>query len=274
MQRQVSARYGFRMLPIQTDRPIAFFDIESTGTNIRTDRIVDLAVVKVHPDGKRETHTFRVNPGMPIPIEASRVHGIYDADVKDAPSFKAVARQIAAVLEGCDLGGYNLLRFDIPMLCEEFNRAEVPFSAEGRRVIDAQRIFHQREPRDLSAALMFYTGKKHEGAHGALDDVVATIDVLEGQYERYADLPKDVTVLSEYCNPKKPGWADSTGKLKWVAGELTINFGSKQGAKLRDLATMEPGYLRWMIEKNFPRDTTELVSNALKGKYPEPPRGE
>jgi DNA polymerase-3 subunit epsilon len=259
------------MLPIQTDRPVAFFDIESTGTNIRTDRIVDLAIVKVFPDGRRETHTFRVNPGMPIPIESSKVHGIYDADVKDCPPFPTIAKQVAALLQDCDLGGYNILRFDIPMLCEEFTRAGVPFSVEGRRVVDAQRIFHQREPRDLSAALLFYKGKKHEGAHGALDDVIATIDVLEGQYERYADLPQSIDQLSDYCNPRKPGWADSTGKLKWVAGELTINFGSKQGAKVRDLAKMEPGYLRWMIEKNFPRDTTELVSNALKGKFPEPP---
>jgi DNA polymerase-3 subunit epsilon len=259
------------MLPIQTDRPIAFFDIESTGTNIRTDRIVDLAIVKAMPDGTRETHTFRVNPGIPIPPEASRVHGIYDDDVKDCPTFKSIAKSVAALLEGCDLGGYNILRFDIPMLVEEFNRAEVPFSLDGRRIVDAQRIFHQREPRDLTAALFFYTGKKHEGAHGALDDVLATIEVLEGQFQRYADLPKSIDELSEYCNPKKPGWADSTGKLKWVGGELIINFGSKQGAKLRDLARMEPGYLRWMMEKNFPRDTTELVANALKGKFPDPP---
>lgn len=259
------------MLSIQTDRPLAFFDIESTGTNIRTDRIVDLAIVKLLPDGTRSTHTFRVNPGIPIPLEASKVHGIYDESVKDCPPFKSIAKQVADLLENCDLGGYNILRFDIPMLCEEFNRAEVPFSVEGRRIVDAQRIFHQREPRDLTAALLFYTGKKHEGAHGALDDVIATIEVLEGQYQRYADLPKSIDELSEYCNPKKPGWADSTGRLKWVGGELTINFGSKQGAKVRDLARMEPGYLRWMMEKNFPRDTTEIIANALKGKFPDPP---
>lgn len=259
------------MLPIQTDRPIAFFDIESTGTNIRSDRIIDLAIVKVHPDGTRETHSFRVNPGIPIPVESSKVHGIYDADVKDCPTFKAIAKQVAGILEGCDLGGYNILRFDIPLLCEEFVRAEVPFSLEGRRIIDAQRIFHKREPRDLSAALMFYTGKRHEGAHGALDDVLATIEVLEGQFARYADLPKSIEELSEYCNPKKPEWVDSAGKLKWVDGEVVINFGSKAGAKLRDLAKLDPSYLRWMMEKNFPRDTTEIIANALKGQFPEPP---
>lgn len=259
------------MLPIHTDKPIAFFDIESTGVNIRADRIIDLTIIKVHPDGQRETHNFRVNPGIPIPVEASRVHGIYDADVKDCPTFKAVAKQVAEIFEGADLGGYNILRFDIPLLQEEMARAEVPFDVDNRRVVDAQRIYHRREPRDLTAALMFYRGKKHEGAHGALDDVVATIEVLEGQYEKYADLPRDIEALSEYCNPRNPSWADSSGKLKWVNGEITINFGKKSGAKLRDLVKLEPSYLRWMLDQSFPRDVAEIVGNALKGKYPDPP---
>ena len=259
------------MIPLQTDRPIAFFDIESTGTNVRSDRIIDLAIVKLHPDGRREEHTFRVNPERPIPPEASKVHGIYDKDVAGCPTFKQVAAQVAKLFEGCDLGGYNILRFDIPMLCEEFNRAGVPFGADGRRVVDPQRIFHQREPRDLTAALNFYCGEEHLGAHGALDDVVATIQVLEGQFKKYEDLPKDINQLSNYCNPRDPSWADSTGKLKWVAGELTINFGKKQGSKLRDLAAKDTSYLRWILDSNFPRDVTDIVSNALKGKYPSPP---
>lgn len=260
------------MFPLQTDRPLAFFDIESTGINVRTDRIIDLAIVRILGE-QRTTKTWRVNPERPIPAEASAVHGIYDADVKDAPVFRKIAREVAAELEGCDLAGYNIIRFDIPMLCEEFVRAGIPFSLEGRRIIDPQRIFHQREPRDLTAALQFYRGEKHTGAHGALDDVVATIKVLEGQFEKYGDLPKTVEALSDYCNPKDPSWADGTGKLKWVAGELTVNFGSKQGSKLRDLVQNEPSFLRWMLEKNFPRDTTEIVSNALKGKWPAPPNG-
>lgn len=262
------------MLPLKTDRPLAFFDIESTGTNVRTDRIIDLAIVKVHPDGRREERTFRVNPERPIPPEASRVHGIRDEDVKDCPTFRQVAKQVAELLEGCDLGGYNIVRFDIPMLMEEFGRVGILFSTDGRRLIDPQRIFHQREPRDLSAALLYYRGKQHDGAHGALDDVIATIEVLEGQYEKYGDLPRDINELSAYCNPRDPTWADQSGKLKWVAGELTINFGSKQGSKVRDLVAKDPGYLRWMMEKNFPRDTTEIVSNALKGRWPAPPGGE
>lgn len=261
------------MLTLKTDRPIAFFDIESTGTNVRADRIIDLAIVKVFPDGHRETKTFRVNPERPIPPEATAVHGITDDEVKDCPTFKQVARDVAAAFEGCDLGGYNVIRFDIPMLAEEFARAGVPFSAEGRRVIDPQRIFHQREPRDLSAALLYYCNERHDGAHGAIEDVEATIKVLEGQFGRYDDLPQDVDQLSAYCNPRDPTWADQSGKLKWVAGELTINFGSKQGAKIRELVQKDPGYLRWMTEKGFPRDTTEIVSAALKGKFPAPPGG-
>lgn len=259
------------MMPLKTDRPLAFFDIESTGTNVRGDRIIDLAIVKLNVDGRREEHTFRVNPERPIPPEASAVHGIYDKDVQGAPTFKQVAAQVAKLFEGCDLGGYNILRFDIPMLCEEFARAGVTFIVDGRRIVDPQRIFHQREPRDLTAALNFYCGEEHTGAHGALDDVIATIQVLEGQYKKYADLPQDINTLSEYCNPRDPTWADASGKIKWVAGELTINFGSKQGVKLRDLVQKDPGYLRWMLDKGFPRDTTELVGDALKGKYPEPP---
>lgn len=274
MRHFASGAYSHAMtpLPIQTDKPIAFFDIESTGVNIRADRIIDLTIIKVHPDGRRDTHNFRVNPGIPIPVEVSRIHGIYDADIKDCPPFKSVAKQIADIFEGADLGGYNILRFDVPLLQEEMARAEVRFVVEGRRVVDAQRIFHRREPRDLSAALMFYRGKKHEGAHGALDDVIATIEVLEGQYEKYADLPRNIEALNEYCNPRNPSWADSSGKLKWVNGEVAINFGKKSGAKLRDLVKLEPNYLRWMLDQSFPRDVTEIVSNAMKGKYPEPPQ--
>ena len=184
------------MMPLKTDRPLAFFDIESTGTNVRTDRIIDLAIVKVFSDGHREEHTFRVNPERPIPAEASAVHGIYDKDVQAAPTFKSIAAQVAAVFEGCDLGGYNILRFDIPLLCEEFTRAGTTFVVEGRRVVDPQRIFHQREPRDLTAALNYYCGELHLGAHGALDDVIATIQVLEGQFKKYSDLPQDINALT------------------------------------------------------------------------------
>jgi DNA polymerase-3 subunit epsilon len=260
------------MLKLKTDRPLAVFDIESTGTNPRYDRIVDLAIVTIPPHGARATHTWRFNPERPIPAEATRVHGITDADVAPCPVFKDKAGEIAAVLDGCDLAGYNAARYDIPMLYEEFLRAGLLFSLEGRRVIDAQRIFHQREPRDLKAALAFYCSELHLGAHGALEDVQATIRVLEGQFERYHDLPRDIDALHAYCNPRRPDTVDQAGKLKWINGEAAINFGKKYpGRSLRDLVNADPDFLKWMLKGDFPRETQEIIRNAMNGKFPTPP---
>ena len=152
------------MLNLQLDRPIVFFDIEATGINPRTDRLIDLAVVKYPVTGEPEQHHWRVNPERAIPPEAAAIHGIHDADVANCPPFRALAAHVATILEGCDLAGYNIIHFDIPMLEEEFRRSSIPFSADGRRILDAQRIFHKREPRDLSAALKFYCGGTHTGA--------------------------------------------------------------------------------------------------------------
>lgn len=252
-------------------RPLAIFDIESTGLNKKLDRIIDLAIIRIHPDGSRDEHTFRVNPECPIPSESTAVHGITDADVADAPVFKEVAHQVSELLTGCDLGGFNLIHYDIPMLMEEFTRAEIPFSTEGRRIIDVQRIFHKKEPRDLTAALRFYCGDEHTGAHGALADVDATLRVLEAQFERYTDLPHDLDEIDALCNPKDPAWADATGKLKWQDGTLTVNFGQKQGLSLRELVLNEPGYLEWILKKDFPDDTKTLVRDALNNRYPSAP---
>jgi len=253
------------------DRPLAVFDIESTGIDRHSDRLIELAVVKVYPDEKREPHAFRVNPGIPIPAEATAVHGITDEDVKDCPSFEAIAQSVAAVFEHADLAGFNVLRFDLPLLAKEFERVHVPFDVEHRRVVDAQRIFHRKEPRDLSAALQFYCGEMHLEAHRALDDVLATIRVLEGQLERYADLPRDVAALDDFCNPRDPSWVDRSGKLKWADGEVVINFGKNKGRKLRELAQYDTGFLTWMLKNHFPADTQAIVRRALSGHYPAPP---
>jgi DNA polymerase-3 subunit epsilon len=246
-------------------RPLAIFDIESTGINRQTDRIIDLAILVLHPDGRRETFEFRVNPERRIPPESTAIHGITDADVKDAKPFKDQAKAIARAFDGCDLAGYNLLYFDIPILQQEFQRAKHPWEVVGRRILDAQRIYHKREPRDLAAALRFYAGESHEGAHNALADVLATAKVIEGQFAKYPDLPQDLDALHDYCNPRDPSWADQFGRLKQENGKIVINFGKFQGKALEDLARSEPQFLQWILRGDFPADTKDFVRDALKG---------
>lgn len=258
------------MLPVKLDRPLAVLDIESTGINPRTDRIVELAIVKLLPDNGREIHTWRFNPEMPIPPEVTAIHHISDADVANCPTFRALAPRIYILLDGCDLGGYNIGRFDLPMLTEEFLRASIHFSGDGRRVVDAQRIFHRREPRDLTAALAFYCHETHFDAHGAEADALATVRVLEGQFERYADLPRTVAELDAYCTLRDPMWADREGRLKNDKGEILINFGKKKGESLYALARHDPGFLKWILRGDFPSDTKEIVQRALEGKRVDP----
>lgn len=253
-------------------RPLAIFDIESTGTNRQVDRVIDLAILILHPDGTRTSHEFRVHPERPIPPDSTAIHGITDADVKNAPPFREKAREIARVLEGCDLAGFNVIYFDIPLLQQEFMRAKVPWEVTGRRVLDAQKIFHKREPRDLSAALKFYAGESHADAHNAMGDVIATAKVIEGQFLKYADLPRDMNLLHELCNPKDPSWADQFGRLKNENGRVVINFGKFQGKAIEDLAKSEPQFLQWLLRGDFPQDTKELVRDIMKGEAKGDPK--
>ena len=259
------------MLRLKITRPLAMYDIESTGTNPRLDRIIDLAIVKLLPGGRREQFTYRVNPGIPIPKETSEIHGITDADIANAPPFSSIAKEIDALLTGCDLGGYNAIRFDTPLLVAEMERAGVQFDLNDRKIIDAQRIFHQREPRDLTAALKFYCNETHGDAHSSLGDVLATIRVLEGQYDRYSDLPEDMAELHDYCNPRHPHWVDQEGRLRWVNGEVAINFGKNQGRLLRNLIETENGFLHWVLQNDFPQDTKQVIREAMNGVFPSPP---
>lgn len=256
---------------LKLDRPLVIFDIEATGTSARLDRIVELCLVRLLPDGTREVHTYRINPEMKIPEEAAAIHGITDDDVKDCPTFDQVAKNVLAIIADADLGGYNAVNFDIPMLVEEFLRAKIKFDVTGHRIVDAQRIFHKKEPRDLTAAVKFFCNEALDNAHGAEADALATVKVLEAELERYKDLPHDVASLDEFCNPRDPSWADRSGKLKWVNGELVINFGKKQGTSVAVLSRMEPSFLKWILKGDFPRDTQDIVKNALDGKLPDPP---
>ena len=262
------------MIESRLERPLAAFDIEATGTSPVADRIVELAIVKILPDGSRPTHVFRINPDRPIPSDATKIHGIHDEDVADCPLFADIAPQIESLLEGCDLAGYNCLRYDIPMLVEEFRRAGRDFDVEGRRVIDVQRIYHRREPRDLTAALAFYCGEMHLDAHGAEADTQATIRVLESQLQRYPDLPPDIEGLDAYCNPRDPSWADRAGRLKWSDKTIVLNFGKKKGTPLSEIIEGDPGFIKWMLRSDFPRDTKDIVEKAAEGIWPEPPEPE
>ena len=257
--------------PIPLKRPLVVFDIESTGISPRRDRIIELAAVKVNTDGAEETRCWLLNPTVHIPEETTAIHGIADADVKDCPTFAERAQEILAFFEGCDLSGFNADRFDIPCLEEEFARVRINFAAGRRRHVDVQRIYHRKEPRDLAAAVRFYCGRAHEGAHGAEADATATLEVLKAQLTRYPDLPRDVDALDEYLVPHDPLNADRNGFFRWKDGEWTINFGKKRGESLKRILLEEPNFLRWMIKGDFDTEVRMIAADALEGRLPPAP---
>jgi DNA polymerase-3 subunit epsilon len=249
-------------------RPLVVLDTETTGAEIATDRVVQIALVKLHPDGRREEWERLVNPEMPIPLEAQAIHGIKDEDVQFAPPFRRVAPEILVFCEGCDLAGFNLTRFDLPLLRGEFQRAGMSWNLEGVRVVDAQRIFHSQEPRDLTAALRFYCGRAHEGAHGAMADTRATLDVILAQLDRYPDLPRDVEGLDARFNVPDARFVDTTRRFRWLNGEPVFNFGQKRGRTLREVAERERSYLEWMLSQDFGPEVRRIVADALEGRIP------
>ena len=260
------------MFPIKLDRALCVFDIESTGTNPRADRIIELAMIRLKPDGAEDAKSWLVNPGVPIPEETTAIHGITNADVAACPAFSDVAENIRAFVGNSDFGGFNISRFDLPLLVEEFIRTGNPLDISRRRVIDAQRIFHLREPRNLSAALKFFCGREHTEAHGAEADARATVEVIRGEFERYPDLPRDMAAIDELCNPRDPFDADRAGRFRWVENELILNFGKKKGTPVRVLLREDPGFLWWIVKNDFPADTRRIAEGLLKGVFPEPPR--
>lgn len=260
------------LLPLE--RPLVVFDTETTGVNARNDRIIEIACVKVRPDGCREEFVRRVHPGIPIPPESTAIHGIRDADVAGLPPFRAVASELAGFLEGCDLAGYNMTGFDLPVLRVEFLRAGVPFEISSRRLVDAQRIFFSREPRHLSAAARFYCQLEHEGAHGALADAEMTLRVLAGQLERYPELPRSVSELHELFCAGLDQDLDPEGRFRLVRGEPTVNFGRNRGRRLRDISREEPSFLRWILKGDFSEPVKEIARNYLPPEPPDKGQGE
>ncbi len=253
-------------LPLPLDRPLAVLDLETTGLRIGRDRIVELAVLTLEPSGEVWEKVRRFNPEMPIPPEASAVHGIGDEDVADKPPFQARARSLADLLQPCDLAGFNIRRFDLPMLLAEFRRVGVSFDPSDRRIIDVQTIFHREEPRDLSAAARFYLDREHAEAHSALGDIRTTAEVLSAQLQRYPHLPRDLDALHEYCDEVRPF---ETELDRWFArgndGGLTFRKGKHRGRLLSAVARNEPDYLRWMLSlEDLDSEVQDAVGQALQ----------
>jgi DNA polymerase-3 subunit epsilon len=256
---------------IALDRPLVFFDLEATGVSPENDRIVDVALVKRLPSGEETTFCSLVNPGMPIPREAVAVHHISDEMVASAPSFRELAPAVLAFLDGADLGGFNVARFDLPMLQAELRRAGFELRLEGRRLLDAQTIYHRMERRTLAAAYQFYCGKPLPDAHRAEPDARASLEVFFRQVERYAELPKTLDGLHDFCSAKDPGKVDGEGKFVWRNGEAAFNFGKHRTLTLREVVAKERGYVEWLMraERTTP-ELAKICKDALEGRFPAP----
>lgn len=246
-------------MQLNLKNPLVFFDLETTGTNITTDRIVEISYLKVMPNGEEVSKTYRVNPEMHIPEQASQVHGIYDNDVADCPTFKELAKVLAREFEGCDLAGYNSNRFDIPLLAEEFERVGVNIDLSKRKFVDVQVIFHKMEQRTLSAAYKFYCKKDLENAHSADADTRATYEVLKAQLDRYPQLQNDVAALSEMtCNRN----VDFAGRIVYNdKDEEVFNFGKYKGMRVVDVLHRDPGYYSWIMNGDFALNTKRVLTN-------------
>lgn len=253
-------------MKLNLKNPLVFFDLETTGINIATDRIVELCYIKVYPNGNEESKSMRINPEMHIPEASSAIHGIYDEDVKDCPTFKQVARELANAIEGCDLAGFNSNRFDIPMLAEEFLRAEVDFDLTRRKFIDVQNIYHKLEKRTLSAAYKFYCGKDLENAHSALADTQATYEVLQAQLDKYPnDLQNDMQFLADFSRMSNN--VDFAGRIVYnEQGVEVFNFGKYKGMPVTEVLQKDSGYYGWVMQGDFTRNTKQVLTQLrLRG---------
>ena len=253
---------------LQLTKPLAFIDLETTGINLGTDRIVEIAIVKILPDKSRSIKRKLINPGIPIPPESSEVHGITDEMVKDAPEFRQVANEIKQMLDGCDLAGYNSNRFDIPLLVEEFLRVDVEFDFKGRKLLDVQKIFHLMEQRTLSAAYKFYCNKVLDGAHSAEIDATATAEILEAQIEQYPQLGNSLDSILKVIG--EDVIVDIARRFVMEKGTEVFNFGKFKGRPVSEVLKSEPQYYDWMMKGDFPKHTkqklTEIYTRSMLKK--------
>jgi DNA polymerase-3 subunit epsilon len=246
-------------LELKLKRPIVFIDLETTGINVSTDRIVEISLLKISPNGKEQWMTTRVNPEMPIPPKVIAIHGITDEDVAGAPVFREIAKTLASFLEGCDLAGYNAIKFDIPVLAEEFLRTDTDFNFRKRRYVDAQVIFHRKEQRTLAAAYQFYCNKELQDAHSAKADTSATYEVLKAQLDRYPDLENDVEKLADFSSFNNN--VDFAGRIILdETGTEIFNFGKHKGKPVEVVLKEEPSYFSWMMNGDFPLYTKKVLT--------------
>lgn len=247
-------------MKLHLKNPIVFFDLETTGINIATDRIVEIAILKVNMDGSEESYCYKVNPEMPIPKVTSEIHGIYDEDVKDAPTFKELGKKLAKIMEGCDIAGFNSNKFDVPLLAEEFIRADVDFDMKKRKFVDVQTIFHKMEKRTLSAAYKFYCDKDLDNAHSAEADTKATYEVLKAQLDRYKELENSIEFLNEFSSFNRN--ADFIGRIIFDdKGVEVFNFGKYKGRSVEEVLSKDPAYYGWMMNGDFPLFTKKVLTN-------------
>lgn len=252
---------------LKLHKPLCTFDLETTGTNVSKDRIVEISILKVNPDASRESKTWLVNPEMSIPTGASEVHGIYDEDVANAPTFKEIAPKIMEMINGSDLAGFNSNRFDVPLLAEELLRAGIDFDLSKMKLVDAQVIFHKMEPRNLSAAYQFYCNKTLENAHSAEADTLATFEILDAQVGRYEEVPNDIAALSEFSYHNK--FVDLAGFIALDdAGEEIFTFGKYKGQRVKEVFQRDIGYFGWIQNADFPLYTKKILTGIqLRSKF-------
>ncbi len=263
-------------MKLNLKRPLAFFDLETTGVNVASDRIVEISILKAMPDGTEQIKTMRINPGIPIPLESSLIHGIYDEDVSREPTFKQAGEDLARFLDDCDLAGYNSNKFDIPVLMEEFLRAGINFDIDNRHFVDVQNIFHQMEQRTLRAAYQFYCGKVIENAHSAEADIKATYEVLLAQIGKYENqdwedkkgviskpVQNNIEALHKFTNLNKP--VDFAARMVYNEdGVEVINFGKHKGRSVEEVFQAEPSYYNWMQNGDFPLYTKRCLEKIWK----------
>jgi DNA polymerase III subunit epsilon len=254
---------------LQLERPLVVFDLETTGLDIRNDRIIQFAFIRVNPDRTQDEWVELVNPGIKIPPESIEIHGITNEKVKDKANFSHFAPFVVEFLENCDLSGYNVARFDLPFLQKEMERSEVLLDVTGTKVIDAQIIFHKLEPRNLAAAYRFYCGEEHDDAHDALGDVKVTLDVLNAQVGRYSELPNSIAGLHEFTNKTDDRYVTPDRKFFWRHGQASIGFGKYKGRSLKWIYENDRDYLNWMKGGDFADETKKMIADVIQGIFPK-----